>query len=366
MGGAVDLPGWVEQLWAELRFRELVGQTSGEGFQRLFQQVMKAVDGDDFVEVRPVGKHGDFTCDGWGLRSQTCYAVYGPWSAKSRAQVRRKIEIDFFGAVAAWPDMKTWRFVHNDYAGLNVLALKALTELTGRIEEDAPHVRILPPWGPRDLWWLFRQAPEAVRGSLLGTQGWTLNHGRLDRFVGAGGEPVSVAASQSVAQLLDGFVGGGIVDPLTATAFAGALAMFLLGDDDTFQQQSSLLEQRCRDDPFEAMLTSIVFCVTAVRLWEAATGDPPQVWADMLAASGSTVPYVTNAVLSARSGVEPDAQLPGHAVDQRKITMNLGNVTALTLQLLADCRADPVVVVLQDLLIGVQRERPAPTVDVLA
>jgi hypothetical protein len=29
LGEIVDIPDWIEQLWAELRFRELVGQTSG-------------------------------------------------------------------------------------------------------------------------------------------------------------------------------------------------------------------------------------------------------------------------------------------------------------------------------------------------
>lgn len=62
-GGDVDIPDWSERLWAELRFRELVGQTSGEGFQRVVPH-MKAVVGDDFMEVRPVGECGECSCDG--------------------------------------------------------------------------------------------------------------------------------------------------------------------------------------------------------------------------------------------------------------------------------------------------------------
>ncbi|MGC7102806.1 hypothetical protein ACPZ19_49760 [Amycolatopsis lurida] len=160
-----------------------------------------------------------------------------------------------------------------------------------------------------------------------------------------------------MAQLLDGFAAGGVVEPLAACVFARAVAMFLLGDEAAFTTQSSLLEQRCHNDPFETMLTSVVFCVKAVQRWETATGDTPQLWADMLGASTLTVPYMTQIVLSARLGTESDAPLPGHPEDQQKVIMSLGQVTAMTLQLIADHRADPLVSILQDLLIGVQRER---------
>lgn len=160
-----------------------------------------------------------------------------------------------------------------------------------------------------------------------------------------------------MAQLLDGFAAGGVVEPLAACAFARSVAMFLLGDETTFTTQSSLLERRCQDDPFETMLTAVVFCVKAVQLWESATSGKPQLWADMLASCGLTIPYIRQIVLSARLGVESDESLPGHPEDQQKVTMNLGQVTAMTLQLTADHRVDPIVSVLQDLLIGVQRER---------
>ncbi len=198
---------------------------------------------------------------------------------------------------------------------------------------------------------------------MLGTHGWRLNRTRLQDFSGVGDDPVSLAAGRSVAQLLDGFAAGGVVDPLNAKAFAGTLTMFLLGDDDTFENQTGLLEQRCQDDQFETMLTSISFCVKAVQLWEAATGEKPELWAEMLIYSGLTIPYIAQIVMSARYGTAMDVPVPGHPEDQQKITMNLGRVTAMTLQLTADHRRpDPLVSVLQDLLISVQRE-PPPTCD---
>lgn len=353
-----DLPDWVERLWGELRFKELIWQETGEGFQRLFQQVMKTVSKDDFLEVRPVGRYGDLKCDGWEVQSKTCYAVYGPFTGKSPSKVRDKLLDDLRGAIRAWPEMRMWRPVHNDLAGLGASVAKALVSLREEASTSAPNVHILPPWGPTDLWWLLRQAPSEARTSVLGTHGWQLRQDRLLEFAGVLDDPVSISAGRSVIQLLDGFASEGLVDPLTANAFASALVAFLLSDDTSFEHRSSLLERRCRDDPFEAMLTSIAFCVMAVRLWESATGETVKLWAEMLIASELTIPYITQLVMSARQGTDPDEPLPGHPEDQQRVTINLGKVTALTVQLTAERRSDPLIMVLQDLLVSVQRGRP--------
>lgn len=355
----MGFPDWIDLLWGELRFKELVGLQIGEGYQRLFHQVMKAVDGDDFLDVRPTGKYGDYKCDGWEMHSATCYAVYGPFTRKTPDQVRRKIENDLRGAIQAWPEMRNWRFVHNDYTGLSALVVDALVTLRKAIDASASHVTILPPWGPKDLWWLLRQAPAEARASVVGIQARRLNPDLLDDFVGVDDDPVSVSAGRSVAQLLDGFAAGGVVDPLAATTFGGALTMFLLGDETTFNRQATLLEQYCHDDPFEAMIASIVFCVQAVKLWEAVTGEESELWAEAMVACGSTVPYITGIVMSALHGITAKESPSGHPEDQLKVTMNLGQVTAMTLRLAADHRPEPLVSILQDLLIAVQRVPPA-------
>jgi hypothetical protein len=95
-------------------------------------------------------------------------------------------------------------------------------------------VAVLPPWGPRDLWWQLRQAPADARASILGTQPWSLDRRQFESFTEAGDDPISVAAGRSVAQLIHGFAEDGLVDPLAGTAFAGTLAMFLL----VLQQQT--------------------------------------------------------------------------------------------------------------------------------
>jgi hypothetical protein len=351
----VDLPEWVDELWSELRFAELAARESGEGFQRLFQRVMKAVDGETFLEVRPIGSYGDFKCDGWDTASQTCYAVYGPFTRKTPDEVREKIAGDLHGALRAWPQMHSWRFVHNDQAGLSALVAAALVSLRDDPTLTARHVTVLPPWGPKDLWWQLRQAPADARASLLGTQPWSLNRRQFEGFADAGEDPVSVSAGRSVAQLIHGFADGGLVDPLAGTAFAGTLAMYLLGDEDAFRGEAALLEQRCREDPFETMLTAVMFCVLAVQLWEEATRGQPEAWAATVADTAMTIPYITQIVLSARTGTDPEDPLPGHPEDQWKVAVNLGPVTAMTLIEVAGHVPHPLISVLQDLIIRVQR-----------
>lgn len=351
----MDLPEWVSQLWCELRFAELIEQEGGEGFQRLFQRVMKAVAGETFLDVRPVGKYGDFKCDGWDTGSQTCYAAYGPFTRKTPGQVRSKIAADLRGAVRGWPELRNWRLVHNDRAGISSLAAAALVSLRDDRALIERRVVVLSPWGPKDLWSMLRQAPPGARASVLGSQPWSLSRCQLGSFAGADDDAVSVAAGRSVAQLIHGFPVGGVVDPLAGTALAGALAMYLLGDDDAFNGEAALLKQRCRDDPAETMLSAVTFCFHALQLWEEATGSTPEAWAAGVVDSGTSVPYVTQLVLSARAGKMPDERPPSHPDDQQKVTMNLGPVTAMTLRDAAGHLPYPLISVLQDLIIRVQR-----------
>ena len=181
-------------------------------------------------------------------------------------------------------------------------------------------------------------------------------------FAEADDDPVSVAAGHSVAQLIHGFAEGGLVDPLTGTAFAGTLAMFLLGDEDAFRGEAALLEQRCREDPFETVLTAVMFCVLAMRLWGEATGRQPEAWASEVVDSGRSIPYVTQIVLAAHAGKDPEPPLPGHPEDQWKVAVNLGPVTAMTLLEIARHVPHPLISVLQDLIIRVQRTPGASTV----
>jgi hypothetical protein len=174
-------------------------------------------------------------------------------------------------------------------------------------------------------------------------------------FASVADDPVSVSAAWSVTQLIDGFEPGAAVLPEPASAFAASLAAFLLDDESGFTTRVGQLEQCCRADPFEAMLTSVVFGVTAMQLWETVTSQAASLLRDSWVATGLTIPYVADIVMAARYGKADDNPLPGHPGDQQKVTMNLGKVIATTLQLTAEYQPNPLVSVVQDLLIRVQR-----------
>ncbi|WP_394617330.1 hypothetical protein JNUCC0626_48340 [Lentzea sp. JNUCC 0626] len=174
-------------------------------------------------------------------------------------------------------------------------------------------------------------------------------------FANVAGDPVSVAAAWSVAQLINGFASNAVVPPEPASAFGATIAAFLLDDAAGFGARMRRLEFCCHTDPFEAMLTAILYGAAAVRLWEMAADWETGVLRDSWIAAGVTIPYVADIVVAARFGEEDHDPLPGHPDDQRKVAMNLGQVTAMTLQLAADHQLLPLVSVVQDLLIGVQR-----------
>jgi hypothetical protein len=301
----MELPAWVEELWIELRFKQLVLQEPDIGYQRLFQRVMKAVDGDDFVDVRPAGRGGDLKCDGWSTSASTCYAVYAPYTWKSLATVRHKVEDDFRGALAAWPTMRGWRLVHNDMHGLHAPVAAALEDLRAEASRSMSEVQILPPWGPNELCWLLRQAPRSAQWAILGAPAWHASRLPLGDLTDY---PVQVAAGRSVAQLIDNFPPGGVCEPIAATSLASALAAFLLGDQAMFEARVSVLAQRCEDEPFEPMLTAVVFCAKAIDQWESASKCPARLLTDSWIATGQANEYVIDLVLAAREGVDP----PGH------------------------------------------------------
>ncbi|MFE0023387.1 hypothetical protein [Amycolatopsis sp. NPDC059021] len=181
------------------------------------------------------------------------------------------------------------------------------------------------------------------------------SHGIAAGFAHVADDPVSVSAVRSVAQLIDGFAEGAVLPPQSASAFGATVAAFLLDDDFGFTARLGRLERCYRDDPFEAMLASIVFSVTAVHLWEATTKERASLLRDSWVATGLTIPYVADIVLAARYGKDNHNPLPGHPDDQWKVTINLGKVTAMTVELIAGHQGNPLVSVVQDLLIGVQR-----------
>jgi hypothetical protein len=213
--------------------------------------------------------------------------------------------------------------------------------------------------GPQDLWWLLREASAAGRQSILGTHGWSLDQGKLDRFIGAPDDPVSEAAGRSVAQLIDSFPAKGLVDAIAATVYARILVMFFLGDSTAYDAQIDLLYKRCSDDSAMTCLTAVVFAALAAQLWTDTTGGTPEFWAATMSDTGIIDLEIARLVLAAIQDQATEG-IPDDPYEQQHIAVELCMAITITLQYTADLRHETVITVLQDLLIAVQRMRAAP------
>lgn len=80
---------------------------------------MSRVYRENFQAVGTDYSRGDLKCDGLLLDPLTVYACYGPVNAGANATEAAmktavaKVASDFSGALAHWPQLKVWEFVHN-------------------------------------------------------------------------------------------------------------------------------------------------------------------------------------------------------------------------------------------------------------
>jgi len=114
-------------------------------YEALFQALMSAKHGRDFVQVRPAGSVGDRKCDGYLRASDTVFQSYAPRELKN-ATTAQKIREDFEGGRAQWPTMRGWTFVHNDERGLPPDAAQALLDVAAA--NPAVDVAV---WGPGEV-----------------------------------------------------------------------------------------------------------------------------------------------------------------------------------------------------------------------
>lgn len=94
-------------------------RTDGRTFQAFFGRVMKAKYGDRYQTTSADYTQGDLKCDGLLLDPLTIHACYGPLNAghdqsdKTTQAMADKVTEDFEGALAQWPKMRGWIFVHS-------------------------------------------------------------------------------------------------------------------------------------------------------------------------------------------------------------------------------------------------------------
>lgn len=153
----------VQREFYQLRFGLAFKSKKGMDFQDWFVQLAGFAFGSDFEAVRAYGPQGDFKCDGRRRSTGTVFQCYAP-DVLHVARTIRKIDEDFHDAVANWPDIAEWVFVHNDTRGLPPAVIQHLDTL----RSAHPQVTI-SIWGEVQLHGLKEMldlpAMEAIFGS---------------------------------------------------------------------------------------------------------------------------------------------------------------------------------------------------------
>lgn len=123
---------------------------SGESFENYVTEVLKRFH-PDYLNPTPMGRSGDWGCDGLADNGAILYACYGQRAATDvDRKTKNKLENDLARAVAHWESFSTWRFVTN--APLGPLPMKALLEQRKKHGPESERPIALEYWTPDDLW----------------------------------------------------------------------------------------------------------------------------------------------------------------------------------------------------------------------
>lgn len=142
-------------------YHHKVLETSGDGFQALFVQIMERVYPDSFEAVRPYGNQGDWKCDG-RLGSQY-FQCYAPNAMKAREAIT-KITGDFQGCLDKWDTaVQEWTLVHNSKDGLPPQVRAHVDGLRGA----NPQIKI-SEWHRNRLWDELKGLSYGKRAEVLG------------------------------------------------------------------------------------------------------------------------------------------------------------------------------------------------------
>jgi hypothetical protein len=152
-----------QRLMYSLMARLALYTRRGIAFQDLFSDIAERVFPGDFIRVRPAGKIGDKKCDGYLQSKQRVYASYAPRDM-TPSTLQAKVKDDFAGALANWPNMKEWHFVHNDTDGLDAGTLQ-LIELLKNQNKKVLTIQVM---GPLDVHTLALSLPPESLAELFG------------------------------------------------------------------------------------------------------------------------------------------------------------------------------------------------------
>ena len=135
----------LQAIFYRQQFAVAFATKKGAEFEDWFARLASYAFGSDFEAVRAYGPLGDRQCDGRRLSTRTIFQCYAPDTLRAERTIR-KIDKDFRGALANWPDTEEWAFVHNDRRGLPPTVVKYLDSLRA----EYPQVKIVT-WSEAQL-----------------------------------------------------------------------------------------------------------------------------------------------------------------------------------------------------------------------
>ncbi len=146
----------------KMRFELLCHEKQGVEFQNLFEKIMKIYD-SSFLPVKPMGREGDWKCDGYSQKTGTVYQCYAPEKLNGK-KAADKVKEDFEGAKLKWgSDFKEWVFVWSAYNKLPVQTVKMIQN----IRRENPEI-IINDWNTQKLWGIVLIISPGDRDELLG------------------------------------------------------------------------------------------------------------------------------------------------------------------------------------------------------
>jgi hypothetical protein len=158
-----------ERYIARVLFVNQLLKANGQAFQHFFWAIMRAKHGQNFIEIRPQGQHGDGGNDGYLPAEGHYYQVYGPIDPQEKVtEGAEKLLEDFEKLKNSWhlnTPIQAYSFVFNDkYQG----TFSKIGQALGEIERANPLVKCRP-FSAGHLEDIFMALSEDRISAVLGT-----------------------------------------------------------------------------------------------------------------------------------------------------------------------------------------------------
>ena len=99
-------------------------------FEDWFRNMMECIYKGDFEFIKSGGQYGDKKCDGRIISKEIIFQCYAPESPATFAKnAPKKIKDSFPEVLEYWPNIKIWKFIHNNIDGIGTSISNTLEEL---------------------------------------------------------------------------------------------------------------------------------------------------------------------------------------------------------------------------------------------